>query len=158
MGLKRSFLAIFLLGSALLVLTLLGLYFTKPGSENPGTELNVTLFTSPTCGCCHNYASYLEDRGAEVEIVYLSSEELAEKMSIAPEDMRSCHIVEVEGYYVVGHVPVEIIQKLLAEQPNVDGISLPGMPPGSPGMGGVKEGAFTVYYFDAGRAGVYAIG
>ncbi len=62
-----------------------------------------------------------------------------------PEDMRSCHTVIVEDYFVEGHVPVEAIWKLLEEQPEIDGIALPGMPSGSPGMSGSKDGPWVIY-------------
>ena len=70
--------------------------------------------------------------------------EIKEDLDI-PEDMWSCHTSLVGGYYVEGHVPVEAIRKLLAEQPEIDGIALPGMPQGSPGMSGRKEGPFVIY-------------
>ncbi len=62
-----------------------------------------------------------------------------------PEDMRSCHTSIMGDYYVEGHVPVEAIWKLLQEQPEIDGIALPGMPDGSPGMSGKKEQPFIIY-------------
>ncbi len=62
-----------------------------------------------------------------------------------PDDMWSCHTLLVGGYYVEGHVPVEAIRKLLQEQPEIDGIALPGMPQGSPGMSGTKDGPWVIY-------------
>ncbi len=62
-----------------------------------------------------------------------------------PDDMWSCHTSIVGGYYVEGHVPVEAIQKLLRERPEIDGIGLPGMPQGSPGMSGTKSGPWVIY-------------
>ena len=62
-----------------------------------------------------------------------------------PEDMWGCHTSIVGDYYVEGHVPVEAIRKLLREQPEIDGIALPGMPQGSPGMSGEKDGPWVIY-------------
>jgi hypothetical protein len=62
-----------------------------------------------------------------------------------PMELRSCHVSIVEGYVVVGHVPADAIKKLLSERPNIKGISLPGMPLGSPGMPGTKEKPFVIY-------------
>ena len=62
-----------------------------------------------------------------------------------PQDMRSCHTSMVEDYFLEGHVPLEAIRKLLDERPAIDGLALPGMPPGSPGMGGVKSEPFVIY-------------
>ena len=64
-----------------------------------------------------------------------------------PEELAGCHTIQVDGYVVEGHVSAEIIQRLLKERPAVKGIALPGMPMGSPGMPGEKEGPFTIYTF-----------
>jgi hypothetical protein len=62
------------------------------------------------------------------------------------------------GRYVIeGHVPVATINKLLTEHPNIKGISLPGMPEGSPGMTGEKTGPFTIYEISEGEPKVYAV-
>ena len=156
MGLGRAFLMV-----TILALVILGLALMT-GDQNTGdtqtrdTGLSLTLYATPDCGCCHKYVSYLEDRGVDVSLVYVSAEELVEKMSVAPSEMYSCHIMEVEGYYVIGHVPLEAIEKLVAERPDVDGIALPGMPPGSPGMGGEKTGPLIIYYYTGNETGVFA--
>ncbi|WP_244531627.1 DUF411 domain-containing protein [Halogranum amylolyticum] len=62
-----------------------------------------------------------------------------------PEDLRSCHTLVLEDYVVEGHVPVQVIGRLLTETPSIDGVALPGMPAGTPGMGGTKQGPWTVY-------------
>ncbi len=62
-----------------------------------------------------------------------------------PEDMQSCHTTVIGEYFIEGHVPIEAVQKLLEEQPPIDGIMLPGMPMGSPGMGGEKMLRFVIY-------------
>jgi hypothetical protein len=62
-----------------------------------------------------------------------------------PQDMWSCHTSMVGDYFLEGHVPLEAIQKLLDERPAIDGLALPGMPSGSPGMGGDKSVPFVIY-------------
>jgi hypothetical protein len=62
-----------------------------------------------------------------------------------PQEFEGCHTIEVGGYAVEGHVPAKIIHKLLKERPAIRGISLPGMPDGSPGMGGAKREPFVIY-------------
>src|SRR4051812_15268572 len=62
-----------------------------------------------------------------------------------PEDLQGCHTILVDDYVIDGHVPVEVIRKLLSERPPIAGITLPGMPEGSPGMSGTKHGPFTIY-------------
>jgi hypothetical protein len=62
-----------------------------------------------------------------------------------PPGLRSCHTITVSGYFIEGHVPVDAILRLLEQRPAIAGIALPGMPPGAPGMGGVKTGPLVVY-------------
>ncbi|MDR7537238.1 MAG: DUF411 domain-containing protein [Armatimonadota bacterium] len=62
-----------------------------------------------------------------------------------PHDLASCHTAVAGGYFIEGHVPVAAIARLLRDRPAVAGIALPGMPPGSPGMGGVQTGPLVVY-------------
>lgn len=88
---------------------------------------------------------YLQDNGFKVNVVKTDApEDIKDKMGV-PENLRSCHTTVIGEYYIEGHVPVEAIRKLLAERPAVKGIALPGMPAGSPGMGGAKSGPFVIY-------------
>lgn len=74
---------------------------------------------------------------------------LLEKYGV-PAELQSCHTAIVDGYVIEGHVPVDEIERLLRERPDIIGLSVPGMPPGSPGMGSSEpEGEFTVYAFDS---------
>jgi hypothetical protein len=68
-----------------------------------------------------------------------------------PTHMHSCHTTVIGDYFVEGHVPIEAVRKLLDEQPPIDGIALPGMPQGSPGMGGEKLLGFVIYSITDGR-------
>ena len=68
-----------------------------------------------------------------------------------PDDFQGCHLTFIDDYVVSGHVPIEMVNKLLSERPDIKGITLPGMPMGSPGMSGEKRGDFTVY--EASEAG-----
>jgi hypothetical protein len=115
-------------------------------TEEPAAAVQaITVHSSPTCGCCGQYEQYLKGEGFEVESKKEDdTTEINGRLGI-PEEMWSCHTSIVGGYFVEGHVPVEAIRKLLEEQPQIDGIALPGMPPGSPGMGGDKMEPFTIY-------------
>jgi hypothetical protein len=74
-----------------------------------------------------------------------------------PAELRSCHTALVGGYVVEGHVPADVIQKLLRERPSVIGIAVPGMPMGSPGMEGSRTDPYLVISFDAsGKNAIYA--
>jgi hypothetical protein len=71
-----------------------------------------------------------------------------------PQAARSCHTAVVDGYVVVGHVPADAIQKMLKDRPDILGISVPGMPSGSPGMDGPKEPYEIVSFDKAGKISV----
>ncbi len=95
----------------------------------------------------------MEDQGYEVDVHIINADEqnsLREKYPL-PTDMRSCHISVVEGYFVEGHMPAEAIEQLKAEMPDIDGIFLPGMPAGSPGMEGEQTEPFIIYAFSDGE-------
>src|SRR3546814_17037540 len=76
--------------------------------------------------------------------------EISQKAGI-PSQLEGCHTTLIDGYVVDGHVPVNIVRKLLRDRPDIVGITLPGMPTGSPGMGGEKTAPFTVFS-EIGRA------
>jgi hypothetical protein len=103
------------------------------------------LYKNPQCGCCEGYAAYLRKNGFELDVV--PTNDLAEisRNAGVPEDFQGCHTMFVDGYVVDGHVPVGIIRKLLSQRPAIAGVTLPGMPEGSPGMSGRKTGPFTIY-------------
>jgi hypothetical protein len=107
--------------------------------------LQATLYKNPQCTCCEGYAQYLEKNGFQVDVK--PTNDLAEISRTAgvPEALEGCHTMFVGGYVVDGHVPVEVIRKLLTEKPAIAGITLPGMPPGSPGMNGEKNSTWTIY-------------
>jgi len=117
----------------------------------------VTVYLPPECGCCRLYVEYLKRQGFEVRVV--ETEDIAEVKNRfgIPYLLQSCHTSVIGGYFVEGHVPAEAIRKLLDERPDVDGIILPGMPPGSPGMPGVKEESFEIYALKDGNLQVFAV-
>jgi hypothetical protein len=118
-----------------------------------------TLYKNPQCSCCEGYAAYLRENGFTVDVK--PSNDLAQISTEAgvPAEMEGCHTMFVDGYVVDGHVPVGVIRKLLSERPKIAGITLPGMPMGSPGMGGEKSGPFTIYAVtkDGAAPTVYAV-
>ncbi len=93
----------------------------------------------------YSYAQYLDQSGFKVDV--LPTNDLAEisRRAGIPADLQGCHTSFIGSYVVDGHVPVPTIRKLLDEQPAIVGITLPGMPPGSPGMYGDKTGPLTGY-------------
>ena len=119
-------------------------------------EKSAVLYKAAGCGCCDGHAEHLRANGYKVRVVELADLEPIKKKHSVPEAQAGCHTIEVGGYVVEGHVPAKIIDRLLAEKPPIKGISLPGMPEGSPGMGGAKTEPFKVYELGSGNK-VYAI-
>ncbi|AFL51282.1 hypothetical protein ABIE78_002903 [Sinorhizobium fredii] len=116
--------------------------FASPALADP---LQATLYKNPQCGCCEGYAAYLRDNGFNVDVKPTNDLlEISRKAGV-PEDLQGCHTMFVEGYVVDGHVPVNVVRKLLKERPPIAGITLPGMPMGSPGMIGTKTEPFVIY-------------
>jgi hypothetical protein len=120
------------------------LLFT-PRSLRAAAPVRATLYKNPQCTCCEGYAQYLEQNGFQVDVNPTSDLAEISRNAGVPEALEGCHTMFVEAYVVDGHVPVEAIHKLLTEQPAIAGITLPGMPPGSPGMNGSKIGTWTIY-------------
>ncbi len=116
----------------------------------------VTLYKDPQCSCCEGYADYLRHNGFAVTIVPTHDLALLDKKYGIADDLQPCHISIIDNYVVGGHVPIDVVNRLLSEKPKITGITLPGMPEGSPGMGGTKHGLFTVYVIASGPPQVYA--
>ncbi len=114
-----------------------------------------TLYKDPQCGCCEGYAAYLSEHGYKVTVVDTHDLPLIKQEHSVPAGLEGCHTTIVDGYVVEGHVPVGTLNRLLTEKPNIKGISLPGMPQGSPGMSGTKSGPFTIYEIGSGTPKVY---
>lgn len=109
-------------------------------------EAKATVVASSTCGCCKLYAEYLRQQGFDVDVDSRTQDETtAYKDQVGiPQSVRSCHTTRIGKYLIEGHVPVEAIEKLLKEQPDIKGIGLAGMPSASPGMPGPKLEPFFI--------------
>lgn len=118
---------------------------------------SATLYKDPQCGCCEEYAKYLERNGIDVTVKPTGDLALIKRQAGVPERFEGCHTTMIGGYVVEGHVPVNTIDRLLTERPDIKGISLPGMPQGSPGMIGQKTEPFTIYEIDDGEPRVFAV-
>lgn len=94
----------------------------------------ITVYKTPTCGCCNKWVDYLEDNGYQVKTQDMADLRFVKSMSGVRPSYASCHTAVIDGYVVEGHVPVGDIERLLKERPDIIGISVPGMPIGSPGM------------------------
>ncbi len=124
-------------------------------SDSPRTDLasqvlNITVYRTPTCGCCQGWVEHIKQNGFQVtDIVKPESEiqAIRQKYNL-PSDFASCHTSEVAGYLVEGHIPVADVKHLIAQKPDIAGISVPGMPIGTPGMEmGDRKQSFNVFAF-----------
>lgn len=103
------------------------------------------LYKNPQCSCCEGYADYLRSNGFDVTVKPTNDLAMISQNAGVPEQLEGCHTMFIDGYVIDGHVPVGIVRRLLAERPSIKGITLPGMPTGSPGMVGKKTAPFVVY-------------
>ena len=138
-----------------------------PAAEAPGqTALasavdpslpTVTVYKSPSCGCCAAWADHLRENGFPVETVETADVQAVKAEYGVPPALQSCHTAVVDGYVVEGHVPAADVKRLLAERPEAGGLAVPGMPVGSPGMeqGDTVE-PYDVLLIDDGQTSVFA--
>ncbi len=107
----------------------------------------VSVFKTPSCGCCSKWVQHLQAKGFDVEVHETpSTAEYRQKYGV-PDKLKSCHTAVVGGYAIEGHVPAGDIQRLLSSRPKAKGLAVPGMPAGSPGMEGARSDAYSVILF-----------
>jgi hypothetical protein len=121
------------------------------GAAHAAPATMATVYKSPTCGCCDKYVEYLEKNGFIVKAINEDDMD-AIKKRYGTARVASCHTMLVDGYVVEGHVPVRAIRRMLSEKPAITGISAPGMPQNSPGMGEEVPGTLTIYAIPKGNA------
>jgi hypothetical protein len=123
------------------------------GADKPAA----TIYKTPNCGCCEQYADYMRQNGFDITVKPTHDLTMIKRHHGVPEKFDGCHTMLVDGYVVEGHVPLNTLNRLLTERPSIKGIALPGMPQGSPGMTGTKRAPFTIYEFGQGRPKVYSV-
>ncbi len=94
----------------------------------------VTVYKSPTCNCCADWVAHMREQGFPVEITSRFNVKPVKRQVGVPSSLAACHTAVVDNYVVEGHVPAQEVKKLLRKKPDVRGLSVPGMPVGSPGM------------------------
>lgn len=113
------------------------------------SDQKITVYKSETCGCCEVWTNAMQKVGHPVEIHHLDDLTEVKATAGVPDGYESCHTAIIDlgrSYVLEGHVPLEAIEKLAAELPDIKGLAVPGMPSGSLGMGGSPE-PYTVYAF-----------
>ena len=118
----------------------------------------MTVYKTPTCGCCGKWVTHLEENGFSVKTITLEDLTGIKTEAGVPSRLASCHTGVIDGYAIEGHIPASDILRLLKEKPDVAGLAVPGMPIGSPGMEmGDRRDPYRVYSFDEdGELAVYA--
>lgn len=112
---------------------------------NAGQDTStITVYKSPTCGCCNAWIQHLEKNGFKVIAENRNDMPMIKGASGIKEQYQACHTAFVGNYFIEGHVPASDIKRLLKEKPNAAGLAVPGMPMGSPGMEGPRQDPYTV--------------
>ena len=120
-----------------------------PGANAAEPKETITVYKSATCGCCGGWVDYLRDKGFRVETHDTDNlVDIKAKLGLTDRRLMSCHTAIVDGYVVEGHVPVNDIQRLIDEKPDIIGITAPGMPQFSPGMHSIEPKDYDVLSFD----------
>ena len=95
----------------------------------------VEVWKDPNCGCCKDWVTHMQANGFKVTVHETGNAAVRAKLGL-PQRLGSCHTALVGGYLLEGHVPAADVHKLLKEKPKALGLTVPGMPVGSPGMDG----------------------
>ena len=124
---------------------MISLYTLQMSSAN---ARDITVYKSPTCGCGNKWISHLEENNFKVTAHDRSDMSAVKQQFRIKPTQQSCHTALINGYTIEGHVPAADIKRLLTEKPNIRGLSVPGMPMGSPGMEGPRKNAYQVLAID----------
>ena len=155
--LKNFFKSIIILTLSVLLFYSFGLISNKKNvlANVKNNKQNVEVFKTPSCGCCYGYVLFLEKEQFNVKQTDMRSLHSIKQKYNIPVEMQSCHTTIMDKYFIEGHVPFEAVEKLLKEQPDIDGIALPGMPIGTPGMPGDKDEPYVIYQLKDGKSSVF---
>jgi hypothetical protein len=141
-----------------LLLALTALPFASFAQQ--ASRVLVEVWKDPNCGCCKDWVKHLEANGFTTKVNMGGNEQMRAKLGI-PQKLGSCHTALVAGYALEGHVPAKDIRRLLKEKPQAVGLTVPGMPVGSPGMDdpaykGRRDPYDVLLVLKSGDAKVYA--
>ena len=123
--------------------------FTTISQANADEHNLITVYKTPYCGCCGGWAKAVAKAGFSIKVIDLEDLEDIKKQSSVTDELAGCHTAIFGDYILEGHVPLEAIDKLMSEKPDIRRIAAPGMPAGSLGMGYDKDAKYNVYAFSA---------
>jgi len=133
---------------ALTLIAISGLVAFVALNNQAAVAEEISVYKSPTCGCCNKWVDHLKDSGFEVKAYNRNDmPQVKQQLGVAP-PLQSCHTAIINGYVIEGHVPATDIQRLLSEKPAIHGLTVPGMPMGSPGMEGPRKDRYDVLAID----------
>ena len=123
---------------------------SRPAAKPAASPVLMTVYKTPTCGCCAKWVDHMKQNGFTVHVTDLNDLSTIKTKHGVPSKLQSCHTAIVSGYVVEGHVPAADVKRMLKERPAAAGLALPGMPAGSPGMEvpGIVPPAYEVVTFD----------
>jgi hypothetical protein len=127
------------------------------GADAVAAGDTVVVYKSPTCGCCNAWVDHMREHGFTVVTHDTNDLEPIKRQLGVPAGRVSCHTATVRGYTLEGHVPADLVRRLIDEQSRFAGLAVPGMPIGSPGMEGIVKQEYDILAFDRdGGVQVYA--
>ncbi|ARM91723.1 hypothetical protein RHEC894_PD00217 (plasmid) [Rhizobium sp. CIAT894] len=129
------------------------LAFPRRGAFAVTTKM--TIYKDPDCGCCHEWSKAMAAAGFSVDVRDTDDLAAIKARLGVPADLEGCHTAVVEEYYLEGHVPLASVRQLLQERPPLRGLAVPGMPPGSLGMGEHRRASYDVYAIPSGGEAPY---
>ena len=124
----------YLISSGILFANTINVHRISAATEENIDIPKVVSYRSASCGCCKKWIYHLRDNGLKVVDNIVEDVSVIQNQYQIPNNLRSCHTAQIANYTIEGHVPIESINKLFREKPNINGIAVPGMPLGSPGM------------------------
>jgi hypothetical protein len=116
---------------------------------------DIVVYKSPTCGCCGKWVEHMEQAGFSVDVEDMRDIAPVKRALGVPARMQSCHTAKVGDYLIEGHVPADLVRRMLDEKPDIKGLAVPGMPMGSPGMEGPRKDPYDV--IAVGKDGGYRV-
>jgi hypothetical protein len=144
---RRDFLALF---AALPIVSALD-FRPKTGTRPP-----MTVYKTPTCGCCRDWVKHVEKAGFKVTVKDMDNVDPVKRDLGLPASLAPCHTAVLGRYVIEGHVPADLIDKLLAQKSNARGLAVPGMPRSAPGMDIPGEKYDVLLIAADGKTSVYA--
>lgn len=155
---RRAFLSAIAQGSAAVIAApLVGATLLAQPAAASAALPAVVVYKDAGCGCCKEWVKHMQKAGFKVTAHDTPDMDGIKTSMGVPSALQSCHTAVVGSYLLEGHVPADLVQKLLREKPVARGLAVPGMPSGSPGMEGGPKDKYDVVLFErSGKTRVYA--